>query len=155
MFSVHRSVCRNAEALVDFNVFSETIYTWVQQEVERQKKSKLTEITISTNKQSYRIPVVLAALKLSATACRGEKKRKFPVKSLLWHYCTAGMVAHPVTQVMASQLQLDILDLSKVASTCWGCTNTSNGLGLRMVKDSDMQLVLGMNERRKAASACV
>ena len=35
-----------------------------------------------------------------------------------------------------------------------GCTNTSSGLGLRMVKDSDLQLVLGMNERRKTVSAC-
>ena len=50
----------------------------------------------------------------------------------------AGMVAHPVTQVIGEQAIVDILDLSKVAWTCWGCTNTSSGLGLRMVKDSDL-----------------
>ena len=48
------------------------------------------------------------------------------------------MVAHPVTQVIGKQAIVDILDLSKVAWTCWGCTNTSSGLGLRMVKDSDL-----------------
>ena len=50
---------------------------------------------------------------------------------------SAGVVAHPVAQVIGDQAIVDILDLSKVAWTCWGCTNTSNGLGLRMVKDSD------------------
>ena len=49
----------------------------------------------------------------------------------------AWMVAHPVMQVIGEQAIVDILDLSKVAWTCWGCTNTSSGLGLRMVKDSD------------------
>ena len=48
------------------------------------------------------------------------------------------MVAHPVTQVIGEQAIVDILDLSKVTWTCWGCTNTSSGLGLRMVKDSDL-----------------
>ena len=65
------------------------------------------------------------------------------------------MVAHPVMQVIGEQAIVDILDLSKVAWTCWGCTNSSSGLGLRMVKDSDLELVLGMNERRKTVSACV
>ena len=49
-----------------------------------------------------------------------------------------GMVVHPVTQVIGEQAIVDILDLSKVAWTCWGCTNTSSRLGLRMVKDSDL-----------------
>ena len=63
-------------------------------------------------------------------------------------YCIeAGMVAHPVMQVMASQLQLDILDPSKFAWTYWGGSNTSSGLGLRMVKELDLLLALGMNER--------
>ena len=62
------------------------------------------------------------------------------------------MVAHPVTQVMASYLQLEILDLSKVAWTCWGVSTPSSGLGLRMVKELDMYLSLGMNERRKTGS---
>ena len=43
-----------------------------------------------------------------------------------------------VTQVIGEQAIVDILDLSKLAWTCWRCTNTSSGLGLRMVKDSDM-----------------
>ena len=58
------------------------------------------------------------------------------------------MAAHPVMQLMASYLQLDILDLSKVAWTCWGCFYTNRRLGLRMVKELDLQLALGMNERR-------
>ena len=45
---------------------------------------------------------------------------------------------HPETQVIGEQAIVDILDLSKVACTCWGCTNTSSGLGLRMVKDLDL-----------------
>ena len=52
----------------------------------------------------------------------------------------AGMVAHPVTQVIGEQAIVDILDLSKVAWTCRGCTNTSNGLGLRMVKELDLKM---------------
>ena len=52
-------------------------------------------------------------------------------------YIIAEMVAHPVTQVNVEQAIVDILDLSKVAWTCWGCTN-SIGLGLRMVKESDL-----------------
>ena len=62
------------------------------------------------------------------------------------------MVAHPVTQVIGEQAIVDILDLSKVAWTCWGCTNANSGLGLRMVKELDLQLALGMNERRKTGS---
>ena len=47
------------------------------------------------------------------------------------------MVAHPVKQVIGEQAIVDILDLSKVAWTCWGCFNTSSGLGLRIVKELD------------------
>ena len=43
---------------------------------------------------------------------------------------------------------MDILDLSKVASTYWGCSTTSSGLGLRMVKELDLSLALGVKERR-------
>ena len=64
------------------------------------------------------------------------------------------MVAHPVMQVIGKLAIVDILDLFKVAWTCWGCTNTRSGLGLRMVKELDLQLVLEMNERRKTVSAC-
>ena len=32
--------------------------------------------------------------------------------------------------------------------TCWGVSTPRSGLGLRMVKELDLQLVLGMNERR-------
>ena len=53
------------------------------------------------------------------------------------------MVAHPVTQVIGEQALVDILDLSEVASS---------GLGLRMVKELDLQLALEMNERRKTGS---
>ena len=47
---------------------------------------------------------------------------------------------------------MDILDLSEVAWTCWGVSTPSSGLGLRMVKELDLQLALGMNERRKTGS---
>ena len=32
--------------------------------------------------------------------------------------------------------------------TCWGVSTPRSGLGLRMVKELDLQLALGMNERR-------
>ena len=47
----------------------------------------------------------------------------------------AGMVAHPVTQVIGEQALVDILDLSEVTWTCWGVSTPSSGLGLRMVKN--------------------
>ena len=47
---------------------------------------------------------------------------------------------------------MDILDLSEVAWTCWGVSTPRSGLGLRMVKELDLQLALGMNERRKTGS---
>ena len=47
---------------------------------------------------------------------------------------------------------MDILDLSEVAWTCWGVSTPRSELGLRKVKESDMQLALGMNERRKTGS---
>ena len=62
------------------------------------------------------------------------------------------MVAHPVTQVIGEQALVDILDLSEVAWTCWGVSTPRSGLGLRMVKELDLQLALGMNERRKTGS---
>ena len=62
------------------------------------------------------------------------------------------MVAHPVTQVIGEQALVDILDLSEVAWTCWGVSSPRSGLGLRMVKELDLQLALGVNERRKTAS---
>ena len=36
----------------------------------------------------------------------------------------AGMIAHPVTQVIGKQALVDILDLSEVAWTYWGCFYT-------------------------------
>ena len=56
---------------------------------------------------------------------------------------------HPVTQVIGEQALVDFLDLSEVACTCWGVSTPRSGLGLRMVKELDLQLALGMNERRK------
>ena len=47
---------------------------------------------------------------------------------------------------------MDILDLSEVAWTSWGVSAPCSGLGLRMVKELDLQLALGMNERRKTGS---
>ena len=47
---------------------------------------------------------------------------------------------------------MDILDLSEVAWTCWGVFTPRTGLGLRMVKELDLQLALGMNERSKTGS---
>ena len=34
------------------------------------------------------------------------------------------LVAHPVMQVIGEQALVDILDLSEVAWTCWGCFYT-------------------------------
>ena len=65
---------------------------------------------------------------------------------------SSDLVAHPVTQVIGEQALVDILDLSEVAWTCWGVSTACSGLGLRMVKESDLQLALGMNERRKTGS---
>ena len=62
------------------------------------------------------------------------------------------MVAHPVTQVIGEQALVDILDLSEVAWTCLGVSTPCSGLGLRMVRELDLQLALGMNERRKTGS---
>ena len=48
------------------------------------------------------------------------------------------MVAHPVMQVIAEQALMDILDLSEVAWTCWGCFYTSSKPGLRIWKELDL-----------------
>ena len=58
------------------------------------------------------------------------------------------MVEHPVTQVIGEQALVDILDLSEVAWTCCGVSTPSSGLGLKMGKELDLQLALGMNKRR-------
>ena len=50
----------------------------------------------------------------------------------------AGMVAHPVTQVISEQAFVDILHQSEVAWICWGCFYTSSELGMRMVKELDL-----------------
>ena len=55
-------------------------------------------------------------------------------------------------QVIGEQALVDILDLSEVAWTCWGVSTPRSGLGLKMVKELDLQLALGMNERRKTGS---
>ena len=39
------------------------------------------------------------------------------------------MTAHPVMQVIGEQALVDILDLSKVAWTCWGCSYTQQWAG--------------------------
>ena len=57
------------------------------------------------------------------------------------------LVAHPVMQVIGEQALVDILDLSEIAWTCWGVSTPRSGLGLRMVKELDLQLALGMNKR--------
>ena len=62
------------------------------------------------------------------------------------------LMAHPVTQVIGEQALVDILELSEVAWTCWGVSTPRSGLGLKMVKELDLQLALGMNERRKTGS---
>ena len=62
------------------------------------------------------------------------------------------LVAHPVTQVIGEQALVDILGLSEVAWTYWGVSTPRSGMGLRMVKELDLQLALGMNERRKTGS---
>ena len=62
------------------------------------------------------------------------------------------LVAHPVTQVIGEQALVDILDLPEVAWTCWGVSTPRSGLGLRMVKEFDLELSLGMSKRRKTGS---
>ena len=58
------------------------------------------------------------------------------------------MVAHPVMQVIEEQALVDILDLSQVPGPTGGVSTPSSWLGLRMVNELDLQLALGMNERR-------
>ena len=55
-------------------------------------------------------------------------------------------------QVIGEQALVDILDLSEASYTCWGVSTPSSGLWLRMEKELDLQLALGMNERRKTGS---
>ena len=50
------------------------------------------------------------------------------------------LVAHPVTQVIAEQALVDILDLSEVAWTCWGVSTPRSGLGLRTVSYTHLTL---------------
>ena len=45
------------------------------------------------------------------------------------NFAIAGMVAHPVTQVIGEQALVDILDQSEVAWTCWGCFYTQQWAG--------------------------
>ena len=40
----------------------------------------------------------------------------------------------------------------RLPGPAWGCFYTGRGLGLRMVKNLEPQLVLGVNERRKTGS---
>ena len=47
---------------------------------------------------------------------------------------------------------MDILDLSEIAWTCRGVSTPRSALGLRMVKEFDLQLALGLNERRETGS---
>ena len=58
------------------------------------------------------------------------------------------MVAHPVMRVIGEQALVDILDLSEVPGPAGGVSTPNSGLRLRMVKELDLQLALGMNERR-------
>ena len=44
------------------------------------------------------------------------------------------------------------LKLIYISDKCWGVSTPRSGLGLRMVKELDLQLALGMNERRKTGS---
>ena len=50
---------------------------------------------------------------------------------MLQNWKLAGMVAHPVTQVVGEQALVDILDLSEVAGTCWGCFYTPQCAGAK------------------------
>ena len=71
-----------------------------------------------------------------------------PCASFTTYFHSWDLVAHSVTQVIGEQALVDILDLSEVAWTCWGVFTPRNGLGLKMVKELDLQLALGMNEKR-------
>ena len=46
-------------------------------------------------------------------------------------YCAVGMVEHPVTQVIGKLTLVDILGLSEVAWTCWGCFYTQQWAGAK------------------------
>ena len=61
---------------------------------------------------------------------------------------TAGMVGHPVTQVIGEQALVDFWICLRLPGPAGGVSTHSSGLGLRMVKELDLQLALGMNERR-------
>ena len=55
-------------------------------------------------------------------------------------------------QVIGEQALVDILYLSEVAWTCWGCFYTQQWAGAEDGEELDLQLALGMNERRKTGS---
>ena len=74
--------------------------------------------------------------------------RHFPTNLSHKSFLRWDLVVHPVTQVIGEQALVDILDLSEDAWNCWGVSTPSSGLGLRMVKELDLQLALGMNEIR-------
>ena len=75
------------------------------------------------------------------------------VQYMVWYgELSWDLLAHPVTQVIGEQALVDILDLSEVAWTCWVVSTPRSVLGLRMVKEVDLQLALGMNERRNTGS---
>ena len=64
------------------------------------------------------------------------------------HRTSWDLVAHPVTQVIGEQALVDILICLRLPGPAGGVSTPSSGLGLRMVKELDLQLALGMNERR-------
>ena len=61
-------------------------------------------------------------------------------------------MAHTVTQVSGGLVSVDILGLSGVFWSCCWFICDSIVLGLRMVKESHIQLTLGMIERRKPSA---
>ena len=58
-----------------------------------------------------------------------ERKKSDQIRTIKYFSLKAGMIAHPVTQVIGEQALVDILDLSKVAWTCWGCFYTQQWAG--------------------------
>ena len=60
----------------------------------------------------------------------------------------AGMVAHPVTQVIGEQALGIFWIFLRLPGPAGGVSTPSSWLRLRAVKELDLQLALGMNERR-------
>ena len=71
-------------------------------------------------------PALVQTFSIAKQQCHGVLVRTWPRKFSTYvrvytiASVRAGVVAHPVTQVIGEQAIVDILDLSEAAWTCWG-----------------------------------